>query len=62
MELSDFSIGDRVEVHPATDVWMQGDRFGVVVKIGRAKLTLRMDRSDRELRFAPGNIYGKVYD
>lgn len=26
-----YGIGDRVEVHPGTDLWMQGARFGEVV-------------------------------
>ncbi len=28
----DFSTGDRVELHPATDLWMQGARYGNVLK------------------------------
>lgn len=26
-----YSVGDRVELHPACDLWMRGARFGVVV-------------------------------
>lgn len=26
-----YSVGDRVEIHPGTDLWMQGARYGVVV-------------------------------
>ena len=26
-----FNPGDRIELHPATDDWMRGDRFGEVV-------------------------------
>jgi hypothetical protein len=26
-----FTVGDRVELHPATDLWMKGARFGEVV-------------------------------
>lgn len=26
-----YEKGDRVEIHPATDLWMKGARFGVVV-------------------------------
>lgn len=25
--------GDRVELHPVTDRWMMGDRYGVVVEV-----------------------------
>lgn len=26
-----FDIGDRVEIHPGTDLWMMGARFGDVI-------------------------------
>ena len=26
-----MNMGDRVQLHPATDEWMQGDRYGEVV-------------------------------
>jgi hypothetical protein len=26
-----FAVGDRVELHPGTDMWMRGARFGTVV-------------------------------
>lgn len=50
----------RVELSPATDAWMMGDRFGKVVKCGRKYLYVLMDRSCRTLRVSPGNIF-KVY-
>lgn len=40
----------RVELHPATDAWMRGDRYGIVVKTGRKYVHVRMDRSGRVLR------------
>ena len=45
----------RVELHPATDAWMRGDRYGIVLSIGRKYIHLRMD-SGRRLRVAPTNI------
>ena len=30
-----FKIGDRVQLHPATDDWMRGDRYGDVVNVRR---------------------------
>lgn len=47
----------RVEIHPATDAWMMGDRFGEIVAVGRKYLSVRMDRSGRVLKFAPSRIY-----
>lgn len=52
-----FRVGDRVQLHPATDAWMMGDRFGTVIKIGRELLHVRMDRSGKLRRIAPRNIY-----
>lgn len=26
-----YTVGDRVELHPGTDLWMRGARYGVVV-------------------------------
>jgi hypothetical protein len=51
--LADFDEGQRLELHPACDVWMMGDRFGTVVKVGRKLVHVRMDRSRRVLRLAP---------
>ena len=28
-----YTIGDRVEIHPGTDMWMRGARFGTVVRM-----------------------------
>jgi hypothetical protein len=28
-----YNVGDRVELHPATDLWMRGARYGTVVGI-----------------------------
>lgn len=52
-DLRAFRAGDRVQAHPATDAWMQGDRYGAVVKIGRRYAHVKMDASGRRLRFAP---------
>lgn len=35
----------RAELHPASDAWMQGDRFGEVLKLGYKFATVKMDRS-----------------
>lgn len=28
-----YGVGDRIEIHPGTDMWMRGARFGVVSQI-----------------------------
>jgi hypothetical protein len=55
-KLSDFQVNDRIEFHPATDMWMRGARFGTVVKIGRKLLTVHVDHLGRTVRVAPENI------
>ena len=32
---STYTIGDRVEIHPGTDLWMMGARYGTVVGTSR---------------------------
>ena len=43
-------VGKRVELHPGMDAWMQGDRYGVIVRVGRKFYHVKMDRSGRTLR------------
>jgi hypothetical protein len=33
-----LKIGTRVQLHAATDAWMQGDRYGEIVGLGKARL------------------------
>lgn len=54
--LKDFFKGDRVELHPATDRWVMGDRYGTVVKVGYSHLTVQLDCSGRSIRVHPENI------
>lgn len=56
LEWAGRHIGLRVQSHPATDAWMSGDRYGKIVKVGRTKIHVRMDRSGRVLRFDPSNV------
>lgn len=57
-------VGDRVQLHPATDRWMMGDRFGVVIHLHERsqKVTVRLDRSGLNRSFSARNIGGVVYD
>ena len=54
--LEQFTVGDRVELHPATDRWMRGDRFGEVVKLGRHYVHVKLDVSGQTRQFAPENV------
>ena len=68
----DFPIGSRVELHAACDEWMQGDRYGEVVGLGRSReyvdhftgkrsmsrpVRVKLDRSGRVRRFHPDNLF-----
>jgi hypothetical protein len=68
--MNDYRIGKRVELRPATDRWMRGDKYGVIVSVlkrirhyidprdPRNGLTFRvkMDRSWQIIRVTEGNI------
>lgn len=53
-----YDVGDRVEIHPGTDLWMQGARYGTVT--GRS-LTPK-DRVHVELDKIPGTTFGGTED
>lgn len=56
-DLKDFRLGQRVELHPATDLWMRGARYAEVVAIGRKHLHLRLDGTPRKVvRVTPRHI------
>lgn len=43
-QLGDFRVGMRVELHPATDLWMSGVRYGEVAGVGRKLVHVQFDR------------------
>ena len=52
-----FHVGHRVELHPSTDAWMRGDRYGAIVSFARSTpgglvdtARIKMDKSGRTLR------------
>lgn len=51
--IGDFADGMRVELHPATDLWMSGARYGSVVKVGRTKVHVQLDRIGRVRKISP---------
>jgi hypothetical protein len=52
---ADFLIGERVELHPATDLWMMGARFGTVIKVTRTKVHVKLD-AGRTVRMSPTDL------
>jgi hypothetical protein len=51
-----FEPGQRVQLHPATDAWMMGDRFGEVVRVTPKFVYVQCDVSQRIRRMVPRNI------
>ena len=52
----DFKVGCRVQLHPATDMWMRGARYGNVTKIGRKYITVQLDVWKTPIRIHPDNL------
>ena len=55
---NEYEIGDRVEIHPATDLWMRGARYGEVVG---ASLT-PTDRVKVQMDKIPGRTFSGSED
>jgi hypothetical protein len=55
LTLDGFAIGQRVQMHPATNAWIRGDRYGEIIKL-TSKVHVKLDRSGRTLRCAPANV------
>lgn len=67
MKFEELKPGDRIELHPATDLWVRGARFGtVVLKKAKTALTpngaivVHVDKIDRIRRFHPENILRRI--
>ena len=45
-------LGQRVELSPATDRWMMGDRYGAIVQVGLLTARVRLDKSGLVRRFS----------
>ena len=67
----DYVKGARVALHPACDEWMQGDRYGVVIGVGKRRtyrdrftgeltevrpVRVKLDVSGRIRRFHPEHL------
>jgi hypothetical protein len=57
---AEFPEGRRVQLHPATDRWMMGDRYGVVRKVdAECRVHVKLDVSKKTLKFKPTDILTK---
>lgn len=53
-----YTVGDRVELHPGTDYWMKGARFGEVVAV----IPTPQDRVRVKLDKVPGRVFSGPED
>jgi len=53
-----YDVGDRVELHPGTDLWMRGARYGTVV----GQVPTPKDRVRVELDKFPGRRFSGSED
>jgi hypothetical protein len=51
-----FRVGQRVALHPATDRWARGDRYGEVLRVGRKLISVKLDRSGQIAKMHPSNL------
>jgi hypothetical protein len=54
-EPTHFTVGERVELHPRLDLWMMGARYGTVTKLGRTKVTVKLD-AGRTVSLKPSDL------
>ena len=54
--VKDFRPGERVQLHPATDLWMRGIRYGTVTLVGRLRVTVQLDVTNRFISILPRDI------
>jgi hypothetical protein len=59
--LSDFRVGQRVQLHPGTDRWMMGDRYGEIVRVDRTRgsegqVQILLDTSCKRIWFLPRDV------
>lgn len=51
-----FQPGDRVELHPATDHWMRGDRYGTVQAVPGIMIRVKLDKSGKTFPLHSDNL------
>lgn len=56
-----FPNGKRIEMHPGTDQWMMGARFGNVVRVDEkaGDVIVKLDKLKKRLRCKPEHILEK---
>lgn len=50
LEEANYKVGDRVKLHPATDQWMQGDRYGTLDGTWFNFYWVKLDKSGKRVK------------
>lgn len=50
---ADFKVGQRIQVHPAHDLFMRGARYGNVIGFTRDWVRVQLDMLPKPVRIAP---------
>ena len=58
--LTQFQVGDRVQIAPHLDRWMAGDRYGTVTEVMNHYVKIKMDASGQVIPVVPRDIHEKV--
>ena len=59
----EYRVGDRVELHPGCDLWMQGARYGEVVGMSLTKedkVRVVLDKLPKVKFSGPGDRFRKI--
>lgn len=51
-----FQEGSRVQLHPGTDRWMMGDKFGEIVEVREEEVKVKLDRSGKSIWFPADRV------
>lgn len=52
--------GDRVEIHPATDLFMRGERYAEIVRVADDYVSVTGERSGQRFRLNHNDVMGTV--
>ena len=58
-----YNVGDRVELHPGTDLWMRGVRYGTVERMSLTpedRVHVRLDKLPHKLYAGPEDCFRRV--
>ena len=62
---AEYTIGDRIELHPGTDQWMMGAKYGVVIGTSITELDrikIKLDNYDKTFYTTEDNVRRILYD